>query len=540
MENLKKYLFNFLFFSFLFFFIYNLSVIYSEYYSDLHHWGFIASTSLDYINGRLLFKEVLVHYGAGQLIFFDLINNFYKINFTSIGIVTSIIYYLNLLLLYYIIKKVSNLYFAFIFISAIFFVHPFITYPWPDYMAGLCLTLFFYYTLFNSKLFLLSGFFLFLSVLFRSTYIVGIFFSTITYLFFIKFNKKLYNNCLAKILLTFLSFLFIYLFYLFFNNNFSEWFLQSIGAIKNYAEVSQDPAFGFSDKLSDKVASFVYNNFGSSFFSFFQLCKFITKFIINILFPKTIEDFIFFIFYIINIFFIFLFIVKKKYKQFFAFNETNNGILLFFSLLGFFGVIQSLYAFNFFRNFNASSSVLFLSAFFFKNFLIKNSLKKNKIYIFLVIFFLSLLLINFFNVSKSMFKINKSFFQSSSIQYFGNRKFAKEDLQYYSSLNYILCKDNKKIYNFTLDYNLTYLCNDKNFFHFIFTMWLSKKDSLVMKDFLAGRFEKNTIYISTLGPNFKNFRTENIIIPPQSIVYFIERSHSLGMYRSSKLYIYKN
>ena len=74
----------------------------------------------------------------------------------------------------------------------------------------------------------------------------------------------------------------------------------------------------------------------------------------------------------------------------------------------------------------------------------------------------------------------------------------------------------------------------------MFTMWLSKKDSLVMKDFLAGRFEKNTIYISTLGPNFKNFRTDNIIIPPQSIVYFIQRSHSLGMYRSSKLYIYKN
>ena len=76
MENLKKYLFNFLFFSFLFFFIYNLTIIYSEYYSDLHHWGFIASTSLDYINGRLLFKEVLVHYGAGQLIFFDFISLF--------------------------------------------------------------------------------------------------------------------------------------------------------------------------------------------------------------------------------------------------------------------------------------------------------------------------------------------------------------------------------------------------------------------------------------------------------------------------------
>jgi hypothetical protein len=71
-------------------------------------------------------------------------------------------------------------------------------------------------------------------------------------------------------------------------------------------------------------------------------------------------------------------------------------------------------------------------------------------------------------------------------------------------------------------------------------MWLSKKDSLVMKDFLTGGFEKNTIYISTLGPNFKNFRAENIIIPPQSIGYYIQRGHSLHMYRSSKFYIYKN
>lgn len=74
----------------------------------------------------------------------------------------------------------------------------------------------------------------------------------------------------SKNIVNFFIFLVIYLFYLFFNNNLSEWFLQSVGAIKNYAEVSQDPAFGFSDRLSDKVASYVYNNFGSLFFSFFN------------------------------------------------------------------------------------------------------------------------------------------------------------------------------------------------------------------------------------------------------------------------------
>ena len=74
MTNLRSYLFEFIFFLLLFFSIVNLSIIHSEYYSDLHHWSFIAQNSLDYINGRLLFKEVFVHYGVGQLIFLDLIN----------------------------------------------------------------------------------------------------------------------------------------------------------------------------------------------------------------------------------------------------------------------------------------------------------------------------------------------------------------------------------------------------------------------------------------------------------------------------------
>ena len=353
MINLNKYCFELIFFLLLFFFVYNLSVIYSEFYSDLHHWGFIATSALDYINGRLLFKEVLVHYGVGQLIFFDLVNNFYKINFTSIGNITSIIYYLNLLILYLIIKRISNFYIAIAFVSTIFFIHPFIIYPWPDYLAGLCLSLFFYSTLSNRNFYLLPGFFLFLAIIFRSTYLVGIFFSIIAYFFFTNFNKKLYSNHLAKIFLTFLAFLTFYLFYLFFNNVLSDWFFQSIGAITNYVKFSQDPAFGFSDKLSDKLLIYIYNNFGNLYFFVFQLCKFLIKFTINILLPKTLEDFVFLIFYIINILFIFLCIFKKKYILHFPFNDEKKAIFLFISLLGFFGIIQSLYAFNFLRNFNA-------------------------------------------------------------------------------------------------------------------------------------------------------------------------------------------
>ena len=74
----------------------SLTYFNSIYNSDLHHWGFIAGHSLDYINGGVLFKNVFVQYGVGQLVFFKYINYIYQINFSSIGIITAFIYCLNL------------------------------------------------------------------------------------------------------------------------------------------------------------------------------------------------------------------------------------------------------------------------------------------------------------------------------------------------------------------------------------------------------------------------------------------------------------
>ena len=535
MINFKKYLFDFIFLSSVFIFIYKLSAIYSEYYSDLHHWGFITQNSLDYINGRLLFTEVYVHHGIGNFIIFDLINYFYKINFTSIGLITSFVYYLNLTILFLIIKRVLNSFVAIIAISLIFFLHPFILYPWPDYMAGLCLSLFFYFTLFNRNLFLICGFFLFLSVFFRSTYIINILISIGFYFSCAHFNKKLYNDDLFKILLSFFFFLIIFFFILFFKNNLSAWFDQSILQIKTYALLSQDPNFGFSEKFSDKIAKYIYVNLGENFFLYFQLFKLSIKFAINIFFPKTIEDFIFFIFYIVNFIFIFLLIIKNKKQLSLLLSDDNTNIFFFFSLLGFFGIIQSLYAFNFLRNFNASSSIFLISVFLFKIFLRKNFLVNKKIYLFFIIFSLSFFFYKFLDVVKPMFNINKDLFKSSSIKYFGHRKFLKEDLEYYSLLQSILCKNKKKIYNYTLDYNLTYLCADKFFFHFTHPI----SNSIFMKDFLIGDFEKDSIYISTVGPNIKGFKAAHNITSPASIAYYIQRSYTLNSYRSSKIFIYE-
>ena len=82
-----------------------LGFTYSKYHTDPWHWGSIASNAIDYINGFILFKEIILLWGPGLPILFNIINNFYDINYYSIGTITTLAYSLNLLLSYLIIKK---------------------------------------------------------------------------------------------------------------------------------------------------------------------------------------------------------------------------------------------------------------------------------------------------------------------------------------------------------------------------------------------------------------------------------------------------
>ena len=60
-----------------------------------------------------------------------------------------------------------------------------------------------------------------------------------------------------------------------------------------------------------------------------------------------------------------------------------------------------------------------------------------------------------------------------------------------------------------------------------------------MKEFLLGDLEKDTIYISTVGPNIKDLRAIHVVTAPVSIAYFIQRSYTLNLYRSSQIFIYE-
>lgn len=541
MKFIKKYFLDLFFLATISLLIIASSNFFSIYHSDFHHWGFIASHALDYINGGKLFEEIIVQYGVGQLILFKFINYFYEINFTSIGNVTSIFYSLNLIIVYFSIKRLSSIFNAFFIVTLILFINPFVEFPWPDYMAGLWLSLFCFFLICGNHKkkshYILAGLCLFLSIIFRTSYVLNIFSTCIIYLIFLKNNKKFYNKFLVNSLFTFLFLLTLYVLYLLLQKNFVNWFYQGIGIFKNYAFASEDPAFNTKGNLAYDI----YNKYGYWSLVFFQTVKLTAKFIVELIFPTTFENFVIFIFFIINIFFIFSFF-NKRIRKFIVFNRKVQGNkLLFISLLGFFGIIQSIQFFNFFKNINSSSAIFLTTAIVLISLQRCKFFNNKKYYYFFCFIILFFFTFKFSEKIKKNFQINNNYFKSS-IDFFGKRKFIKEDLDFYNSMKEYLCEDNKRIVNFTLDTNFLYLCSRYKYYFYKFNVLNLQNDDF-FKIFDNEKVDNSLIFVTTTDPlDIKKFAIKKIVEAPKSIAYWIERTPGPlpHKHRSNKVNIYKN
>ena len=130
---LKKDLFLYLFISF--FCIY--SVIISNYQAihvyDGYHWGIVASSAYDFLNGKVPYKESFIHYGLLTTIIHSI---FYKFanSIISIFFFTSILYVISITLVTLLIKKFTNNNYCCLFIYLVFFFQPFTVYPWHTYL----------------------------------------------------------------------------------------------------------------------------------------------------------------------------------------------------------------------------------------------------------------------------------------------------------------------------------------------------------------------------------------------------------------------
>lgn len=95
------------------------------------------------------------------------------------------------------------------------------------------------------------------------------------------------------------------------------WFEQGIGRINEYQDIS-------NTIYNYKINSFIYS---------------IIKFVYHFFFPTRIEGHYYFIIFLLNCGIVFLLFLRKK---FFEKIYNDNCHMIFFSLLGFFGIIQSL------------------------------------------------------------------------------------------------------------------------------------------------------------------------------------------------------
>jgi len=404
---------------------------YTKFHTDPWHWGTTASTALDYINDYKLFKEIDIQYGAGMPILFNFINSFYKINYYSIGVITNIVYCLNLIFVYLIIT--------------IFSLTNYPQIPWADFYAGLCTTLsLFFLTIHKKKTIpvIIASIFLTCAIIFRNTYLINILISLFVYLLFIKLNNISVSSHIKKFFIFFSLFTIVYFLYLLINNDLRSWYIQGLGKTNIL----------FSKTYKDYDISYIY---------------FFLKLIYHLFTPNKIVDLFFSIFFILNIFFFFLILIKKKKVELQAMEEKN---IMLYSIFGFSGLVQSLNVYETFRNVMACMSIfLFLSYFIGK---IKNEKK------FIAVHFIMLLLIffifpkNFYyqaNIyptlgyvnTKNQFISDKKLFYKTDIKFFGEHQFNKETIEYYYDIRSIICKYDK-IINFSVDRTLVYICDKKN------------------------------------------------------------------------------
>jgi hypothetical protein len=467
-----------------------LGVIYSIYNTDPHHWGFIVGTALDFIRGKDFFSEIFIQYGVGQAILFKILNYIFPINYTTVGIITAVIYATNFPVIFFCVRRISNSTQAILITSIAFLVHPFAIYPWPDYFAGLSLC-FACYFLIKAKqdgkyrLYATSGIFLFLAFLFRNTYLLSIMTSIISFVLLSLFSNSLKKKGIYVVIGVFSGLLAGYLLFLIYQGNLFNWYIQDFGAAFGVYDVG----FSSSVKVIFKFASYLVD---PSFMLFFCLL------IINIymIIYALIDDF-----------------KSTDLKQ-----RFDYSVLIFLCLLGCSGIFQALRHLEIFRLQSATVALYFGLAYFLKMRTSETS-QFNKMrflnYFFGALIFTLILKFPFALIgstranrttiwpiiSPSILKIDS--FSKSEIPFFKLHRFQILENNYYQNLYKYVCDGKSRIVNLTLDSTIPYLCEDQDnalsipFYDDQLIQRINKQES---ERLIAGDFREGEVIVTEVLP----------------------------------------
>ena len=126
---------SFFFILILSFFSFLISIYQAQYYYDGHHWGLMLSNAIDLINGKKPYEEIFIQYGILKTIFHAIFVKIGNGNVLSLFFGTGLFYFFSILLLYNIIEQKFNSYYAIFAVISLLFIHPFVNYPWHNYLG---------------------------------------------------------------------------------------------------------------------------------------------------------------------------------------------------------------------------------------------------------------------------------------------------------------------------------------------------------------------------------------------------------------------
>lgn len=440
-----------------------------QYIYDGHHHGYMITNAIDFINGRLPYKEIYIQYGIITTLVHALSLKIISQNLISINIMTCLLYSLTVLLISLIITKKNNPIYGLLALLIIFFNHPIPWLPWSNYIAYFFLILSFFLILNSTrKNIFFSGIFFSLTCLSRES-----FFLIVSIIIFFNIIYLIYKKKIKLVIFLILGFLIpyiIFFIYLYYNNIFFDWI--------NYLQLPKL----YLNKYNLKIYQAIIQG---GIYIFFR-----TWF--DILYNP--QNIIISIIVIINCIYIF--------NQFFLKKAKQDYYLLIISLVALILSIISI-SDEIFRLYTSVIIGIIPALNFIFNF--KN--KENKMFISFLLIFISFYSIYFFpKGNRNQFeKLNTiNFVENANLNYFKYQKWSESDWEILNQIDNIT-KSIKK--NCNIKYGLNYTFDA--FYYLILDLQMLQLAPAITEDqnsifnTFEKRFEKNII---------SNIKNNNLII----------------------------
>ena len=251
---------NFINYLFIFcFFLYSLFIIKHHY--DGHHLGLLYSNALDFISGKIPYKEIFLQYGFLTTLIHSLILIIFDNKLFFISVSGAFFYSLSILLISLSIKKLINSNYSLISTVLILFNHPIPLLPWSNYIVFFFITLSIFLITKKKINFFLLGLFLSLAVLSRQEIIIPIIASFLIFcLINLRNLKKIYTYYFYKLFLGFSMPIICFFIYLLYFEIFSYW--------KSYLTIPNFYLEFLKTNMFDLIINFIIYFSTKSFFNF--------------------------------------------------------------------------------------------------------------------------------------------------------------------------------------------------------------------------------------------------------------------------------